>query len=60
LNVYIISRCTVLAGFETNIRKERQLKYIAKAKKKVIYKGRRAAARVKKGRNTGTIRVLPS
>ncbi len=36
------------AEFETNIRKERQLEGIAKAKERGVYKGRKATARAKK------------
>lgn len=38
----------VFAEFETNIRKERQLEGIAKAKAEGVYKGRRATAQAKK------------
>ena len=38
------------AEFETNIRKERQLEGIAKAKEKGVYKGRKATARALKPR----------
>jgi len=36
------------AEFETNIRKERQLEGIAKAKEKGVYKGRKPTAQAKK------------
>lgn len=39
----------IFAEFETNIRKERQLEGIAKAKAEGKYKGRKATARAKKG-----------
>ncbi|MEZ5536139.1 MAG: recombinase family protein [Thiolinea sp.] len=38
----------IFAEFETNIRKERQLEGIAKAKQKGAYKGRKATARAKR------------
>lgn len=38
----------IFAEFETNIRKERQLEGIAKAKEEGVYKGRKATAQAKK------------
>ena len=38
----------VFAEFETNIRKERQLEGIAKAKAEGVYKGRKATAKAKR------------
>jgi len=43
-----IGMLAIFAEFETNIRKERQLEGIAKAKAKGVYKGRKATARAKK------------
>ena len=39
---------SVFAEFETNLRKERQMEGIAKAKKKGVYKGRKPSVDVQK------------